>query len=204
LFETGKCSDVTILVDGESIKAHSPILCARSEVFDKLLNGGMRESVSKEIRIEDCNAPTFKALLRFLYSDDFSCMGAMIEEAHDAAARVTCLQNVLAGSHKYALARLQSWCEQKLSEHITVNEVCSILRQAHLYDATQLTTACLRYIRERNREVLITDQFGTLAKDCPEIMLKIDLFKADISEASATPAIEAFRRSSAGKRKRDE
>ena len=44
LLDTGRCSDVTILVGGESIKAHSPILCARSEVFDKLLNGGMRES----------------------------------------------------------------------------------------------------------------------------------------------------------------
>lgn len=44
--EDGKCSDVTFIVRGAPLKAHSPILCSRSGVFDKQLHGGMQESGS--------------------------------------------------------------------------------------------------------------------------------------------------------------
>lgn len=40
--------DVTFVVQGETMKAHSPILCARSEVFEKELTAGLRESTSKD------------------------------------------------------------------------------------------------------------------------------------------------------------
>jgi len=46
LFEEGKCSDVTFVVKSEEIKAHSQILAARSEVFEKQLYGGLQVSVS--------------------------------------------------------------------------------------------------------------------------------------------------------------
>ena len=48
------------------IHAHSQILSARSEVFRKQLTSGMQEEVSKVIRIEDCDAVTFRAFLQFL------------------------------------------------------------------------------------------------------------------------------------------
>jgi len=212
LLDTERSSDVRILVDGETIKAHSLILCSRSKVFDRLLNGGMRESETKEIRIEDCSALTFKALLRFLYTDDFSCMNeAMQKQACDdqssssvsSGHQVTWLQNVLAVSHKYALARLQAWCEQKLCGCIAIKEVCSILCQAHLHEAKQLANACLDFIRDSYVSVIVTEEFGTLAKEWPEVMLKINLFMAGVAEASAASAIEASQRVSS-KRKRGE
>merc|ERR1712007_3714 len=58
LLQESKCCDVTFIVDKESIKAHSQILCARSEVFDRQLNSGMREAASREIVVEDCDVPT--------------------------------------------------------------------------------------------------------------------------------------------------
>lgn len=198
--DTGRCSDVTILVDGETIKAHSLILCSRSDVFDKLLNGGMRESVSKQVQIEDCSALTFKAVLRFLYTDDLACMNEAMDKATQGdQSSATWLQNVLAVSHKYALVRLQAWCEQKLCGCIAINEVCSILCQAHLYDAKQLASACLNFIRENYATVMVTEKFGTLAREWPEVILKINLCTAGVSEARAKPAIEA-----SGKRKRSE
>ena len=44
----GLPGDVTFFVQGETIKAHSPILCARSEVFEKELTAGLKESTSKD------------------------------------------------------------------------------------------------------------------------------------------------------------
>merc|ERR1712232_1213559 len=155
---------------------------------------------------------TFKSLLRFLYTDDFSCMEEAMQNelsADQGSSSTNCqrraawLQSVLAVSHKYAMVRLQAWCEQKLCECIAIKAVCSILCQAHLYQAKQLTNACLSYIKEHYAALIVTEDFGTLAKEWPEVMLKIDLCMAGVSEASAKPAIEASQRASS-KRKRSE
>lgn len=47
MLESGQLSDVTFLVEGHTIRAHSQILSARSEIFSKTLNSGMTESLSK-------------------------------------------------------------------------------------------------------------------------------------------------------------
>jgi speckle-type POZ protein len=212
LLVTGKDTDVKMMVEGETIEAHSLILSSRSEVFDKLLNGGMRESMSKKVLVEDCSALIFKALLSFLYTDDLHCMDEAMQKATsvdqgststETVSRVTWLQSVLAVSHKYELMRLQAWCEQKLCECISNDDACSILCQAHLYEAKQLTNACLDFIREHYAAVIVTEKFGTLGKEWPEVMLKINLCMAGVSETSAKPAIEASQRAS-GKRKRGE
>ena len=52
LLKEGTCSDVRFMVKDEVLPAHSPILCARSEVFSKELVG-MQESISKVSVIED-------------------------------------------------------------------------------------------------------------------------------------------------------
>lgn len=213
LLDSGRSSDVTFVVEGEVIKAHSQILCARSEVLDKILNGSMRESVSREVKVEDCSASTFKAVLRFLYTDDLPCMEeAMLKEtpcgsqgssssSEGIASRASWLQSVLAISHRYTLTRLQAWCEQMLVKHITVGEVCSILCQAHLLQASQLTKMCLDFVQENHAQVIVTDSFGKLATEWPEVMLKINLHLAGIAEESARPAFEASQRA-ARKRKR--
>merc|ERR1712125_21519 len=136
----------------------------------------MGESVTKEIKIEDCSAFTFKALLRFLYTDDFSCTQEAMHKAScgDQSAS-TWLQSLLAVSHKYALPRLQAWCEQKLCEYIAIDEVCSILCQAHLYEAKQLASACLNFVKKHYAAVMVTEKFGTLAREWPDVMLKINL-----------------------------
>merc|ERR1712232_1550674 len=67
-------SDVSFLVNGIRIQAHSLLLRARSAVFDSLLTSGLRESTAREIVIEDCDAVSFKAFLKFLYTDDFECI----------------------------------------------------------------------------------------------------------------------------------
>ena len=41
-------------------------------MFKAQLSGGLREASEKRITIEDVDAVTFKALLKFLYTDDLS------------------------------------------------------------------------------------------------------------------------------------
>ena len=120
--------DVTFFVEGERIRAHACVLCARSEVFARELSGSMREATTREAVIEECDVVTFRALLRFLYSDDLGRVDEWIQQMVSQAAaeggaaaagdddgasaarapsqppqanRIALLQRVLAASHRY-------------------------------------------------------------------------------------------------------
>ena len=107
LWEKGTCSDVEFVVQGYSIQAHSPVLCARSEVFQKQLTVGMQESMSKVVVIEDCDPATFRAFLQFLYTDTFPILTELMAqrlspcEKTEGFSRIARLQALLAVSHKY-------------------------------------------------------------------------------------------------------
>lgn len=47
-----------------SLQVHKIILSARSRVFDRLLNGNMREGSEGRVVIHDIKAPVFRALLQ--------------------------------------------------------------------------------------------------------------------------------------------
>eukprot|EP00440_Ansanella_granifera_P060520 gb/GFBE01065596.1/.p1 GENE.gb/GFBE01065596.1/~~gb/GFBE01065596.1/.p1 ORF type:complete len:512 (+),score=106.56 gb/GFBE01065596.1/:1-1536(+) len=225
LLDTGNFSDVTFFVEEESIKAHASILSARSEVFEKLLAANMKESLSREVVISDCSSVAFRAMLRFLYSDDFSTVQDFLSVqkpdsgagsssssipadaggvgAGTADEQVPLLQSILSVSHKYQVCRLRSWCEKMLCDHISVEKVCSILCQAHLYEAKQLEEACLNFIKDNASKVMVSAGFGQLGKDWPQILLKVSLSLSGISEAQASAAIQA-QQGVGYKRKRDD
>lgn len=195
--EDAKCADISFMVEGQTIKAHSQILAARSEVFDRQLNGSLLESVSKEVLVEDCDVATFKALLKFVYTDDFSFIEEFMRVACAGApgVRTSLLQSLLAVSHKYQLVRLRLWCEQQLCECLDISDVCSLVCHAHLYEAKQLEEVCLLFIKEHVDQVMATSSFGSLAKDWPEVMLKISVFNVGVTPSTACAAMEVVRSS---------
>lgn len=74
LLETKKGTDVNFEVDGEIFAAHKLVLAARSPVFMAQLFGPMKESNTECVKVEDIEAPVFKALLHFIYWDDLPDM----------------------------------------------------------------------------------------------------------------------------------
>ena len=107
LLEQASCSDVEFRLQGEVIRAHSQVLCARSEVLKKQLNSGMQESMSKVIMIEDCPAATFKAFLKFLYTDALPTAEDLAAEPssqalkEDGGRHTSQMEALWAVSHKY-------------------------------------------------------------------------------------------------------
>merc|ERR1712046_84421 len=118
------------------------------------LRGGMQESVSKVIEIKDANFEIFHMLLCFLYTDDLEVISKAVEKkvalqkspaATDTSStgdsdsqvnqHASTLQSILALSHQYQVHRLRLWCEEQLCKHICKDQVCSILCQAHMYEA---------------------------------------------------------------------
>lgn len=231
LFNQGKYTDVTFIVQGERIKAHKLVLCARSEVFDRMFNAGMSESVSREIAIEDCDSTSFTVLLKFLYTDDLNSVEEALEDPASSSTEgssggstgstaatsgfdaMRVLQAVLTVSHKYEVSRLNSWCEQQMCKHITTSNVCDVLCQAHLYDAKRLEAACLAVIGEKRQEVMGSEAFAQLCQR-PEVLLRLSRHLGGVPELPtssgsssvvpvAAPAA-AQQREAPGKRKHED
>ncbi|CAE7284530.1 BPM6 [Symbiodinium sp. CCMP2592] len=202
LLEEGTCSDVRFMVQGEEIQAHSQVLCARSEVFSKQLTGGMQESISKVIVIEDCDVDTFRAFLQFLYTDRLPDDQELLpnpmpsESGNSGCGReLSQIQALLAVSHKYQVKRLQLWCEAKLSNELSTSGVCGILCQAHLLQAKQLEKACLAFIKEHAGQVLILPAYVDLVKSWPKIGMMVSLFSAGVPDAELSAAMDGFDKS---------
>eukprot|EP00747_Dinoflagellata_sp_TGD_P156632 gnl/TRDRNA2_/TRDRNA2_177678_c4_seq9.p1 gnl/TRDRNA2_/TRDRNA2_177678_c4~~gnl/TRDRNA2_/TRDRNA2_177678_c4_seq9.p1 ORF type:complete len:522 (+),score=83.49 gnl/TRDRNA2_/TRDRNA2_177678_c4_seq9:75-1640(+) len=217
LLESGAGSDLTFVVQGERIRAHSAIVSACSDVLQRLLACGMQESISKEITIADCEPQIFRMFLRHLYSDSFTCLESFIagksseqssgdasdsrSAAGEVSTKMSMLQQLLAVSHKYQVTRLQLWCERELCRCITVGEVCTVLCQAHLYEAKKLEKKCLEFIKAHRNDVVKSVEFASLTREWPELCLKIMLHMGDVSDASAATAMDVQR--SLHKRKRE-
>merc|ERR1712176_399436 len=85
------------------------------------------------------------------------------------------------------------WCEQQLCQSLSTSDVCTVLCQAHLYQARQLEEACLHFIQAQKAVVVVTQAFRRLAKEWPEVMLKVNMFFAGVSahETAAAAALDA-------------
>ncbi|CAE7824841.1 BPM2 [Symbiodinium sp. KB8] len=196
LLEEASCSDVDFRLQGEVIHAHSQVLCARSEVLKKQLNSGMRESASKVITIEDCDAATFKAFLNFLYTDKLPTVEDLAEPSsqavkQDSSRCASPMEALWAVSHKYQVERLQRWCEAQLCKQLSAEQVCSVLRQAHVFEAVQLEKACLSYIKDHATEVLKLEAYADLISTWPEVAMKIHLFSTGVPDAEAAAIVRA-------------
>lgn len=207
LLESGANSDVTFIVQGEEIRAHSLILSAFSDVFQAQFTSGMQETASKRVIVEDCKPDIFKAFLRYLYTENFESLENSIQPATTQRAkaernedsgnapeaglddRSALLRQVLALSHKYQETRLQKWSEQELCKHISTADVCHLLCQAHLYEAKLLESKCLDFLAANKNEVAMGASFGSLAQEWPEVMLKITLHLARFSEDASAGAM---------------
>ncbi|CAE7429904.1 BPM2 [Symbiodinium sp. KB8] len=86
-------------------------------VFSKQLTGGMQESVSNVIVIEDCQVATFRAFLQY----------TPLWKKLLGLRQVIGVESLLAASDKYQIKRLRLWCPAKFSEEINASQVCDIL-----------------------------------------------------------------------------
>lgn len=68
LFETEKHADICFDVGGEKIRAHKGILATRSEYFNCMFSSEMEECRTNIVKIDKCEASTFKTTLSLLYS----------------------------------------------------------------------------------------------------------------------------------------
>ncbi|KAL3812714.1 hypothetical protein ACJIZ3_013982 [Penstemon smallii] len=192
LLERKEGSDVSFEVEGEIFYAHKIILSTMSPVFNAQLFGPLKEENTQCIKIEEMQAPIFKALLHFIYCD-------VIPDLDSKCGATVMTQHLLAAADRYGIQTLRSLCELRLCENIDINSVASSLALAEQHGCFQLKSRCLEFIgMPKNLEdVMQTDGFKNLKMSCPAVIN--DLLKSvdqlrDYSFNSNEPDIQELKR----------
>ncbi|KAI3941405.1 hypothetical protein MKW92_022215 [Papaver armeniacum] len=137
-------SDITIQVGNEFFKAHKSILAARSPVFRAMFFGLAGNPDMEIVAIEDVDPFVFKAMLLFLYSDEFP-EARDVTDSDPVCTSTTITPYLLAAADRFDLARLKVMCEARLCKEISKNNVATTLVLADQYQCLQLKTACLNF-----------------------------------------------------------
>uniref|UniRef100_A0ACD5ZX43 Uncharacterized protein n=1 Tax=Avena sativa TaxID=4498 RepID=A0ACD5ZX43_AVESA len=162
-------TDVSFIIDGEIFRVHRAVLAARSPVFRAELFGSMAEATMSSITLQDIMPATFKAMLRFIYTDEFPGEDELVDSSVDT------FQNLLAAADRYALDRLKLMCSQKLWDNVTVDTVATILACAETYNCTKLKDECLNFfaVESNFKKAVFTDGFAMLVQKFPAITAKL-------------------------------
>ncbi|KAL3649088.1 BTB/POZ and MATH domain-containing protein 2 [Castilleja foliolosa] len=185
LLESGKGTDVNFEVDDETFCAHKLVLAARSPVFRAQLYGPMKDQNTRCIKVEDMEAPVFKALLHFIYWDTLPDMEELTG-LNSKWASTLMSQHLLAAADRYGLDRLRLLCEANLCEDVAINTVATTLALAEQHHCFQLKAVCLKFVAlpENLRAVMQTEGFEYLKESCPHVLTELLEYVARITEHS--------------------
>ncbi|KAK3008248.1 hypothetical protein RJ639_015360 [Escallonia herrerae] len=185
LLESVEGTDINLEVDGEIFPAHKLVLAARSPVFRAQLYGPMRDHNTRWIKVEEIEAPVFKALLHFIYWDALPELQELAGLSSKWASALMA-QHLLAAADRYGLERLRSLCEAKLCEDVAINTVATTLALAEQHHCLQMKSVCLKFLAlpENLKAVMQTDGFEYLKESCPSVITELLQCIARISEHS--------------------
>ncbi|KAL9672393.1 hypothetical protein QQ045_028643 [Rhodiola kirilowii] len=183
LLESGKGTDVTFGVDGETFSAHKLVLATRSPVFRAQLFGPMKDHNTQSIQVEDMEASVFKALLHFIYWDSLPNMQELTG-LNSKWASTLMAQHLLAAADRYSLERLRLLCEASLCEDVAINTVATTLALAEQHHCLQLKSVCLQFVAmpENLRAVMQTEGFDYLKQSCPSVLTELLEYVAKVTE----------------------
>ncbi|KAJ1269229.1 hypothetical protein BS78_07G194700 [Paspalum vaginatum] len=175
LLDDADGSDVTFSVAGEEFAAHRAVLAARSPVFRAQLFGAMADASMSCIALQDIHPATFRALLRFVYTDALPGDEELLESSAASAAIVDLLQDLLAAADMYQLDRLKLVCAQKLWERVSAETVATVLGCAEMHNCPELKDICLDFfVEEKNFKVaVLTEGYLRLMQSFPSIIDEI-------------------------------
>ncbi|KAM0871883.1 hypothetical protein ACQ4PT_039108 [Festuca glaucescens] len=162
-------TDVSFIIDGETFPAHRAVLAARSPVFRAELFGSMAEATMSSIKLYDITPATFRAMLRFIYTDE------LLAEDKPEDTSIEMIQNLLAAADLYALDRLKFICAQKLWDKVSADTVATILSCAETYNCHELKNKCIDFfvLEENFKQAVFTDGYAGLVIKFPSVAAEL-------------------------------
>ncbi|KAL1399196.1 hypothetical protein pipiens_002251 [Culex pipiens pipiens] len=125
--------DVTILIDGQRFLAYKGILSARSAVFAAMFKHPMQESTENCIAISDVEPGAFKELLRYIYTDQLTCLETMAQKLYQAA-------------DKYDIQTLKSLCRCHILKKMSSETAADTLVLADMHGDKEMKSHALGFL----------------------------------------------------------
>ncbi|TVU04986.1 hypothetical protein EJB05_48133, partial [Eragrostis curvula] len=171
LLDRGDGSDVSFVIGEETFPAHRAMLAARSPVFRAQLHGSMADATMPCITLHDINAATFKAMLRFIYTDDLPADHEL--NALDSPAEM--LHDLLVVADRYALDRLKLLCASKIWDGVSIDNVGDTLCLAETHNCPELKSRCIDFLGQEGhfQKAALTDGFLELVQKFPSVLAEL-------------------------------
>ncbi|XP_067127903.1 BTB/POZ domain-containing protein 6-like [Centruroides vittatus] len=143
----------------KKVKAHKLILAMRSDVFQAMFYGTMRETRS-DVLVTDIDERIFQIMLKYIYTDQFE---AKLPED---------IISTFYAAHKYHIPPLMNLCRTEIVPKLTGNNVSKIFQVARLLEDEILITKCENIIPQNSKIVLESESFANLLGDDVEYLIK--------------------------------
>lgn len=136
-----------------TIKVHRSILTARSRYFHSLLTGGLAESSTDTITIEDSDYKSFRIMLNYLYTAVLD-----LEDVADVITEVFIL------ACKYGISDLRLQVESIIAYNLSPENAISLLLLADAHQSEGLRQICAHFIAGHYDEVQASEDYAPNAE----------------------------------------
>ena len=153
--------DLAIICENKKIECHKAVLCCVSNVFEAMFSHlETTEAQSSEVKIDDIQADTMKALLDFLYNGE-------VQEWEKINAAL------LRAAHKYNIRELLEYCSEYLKQNVSVENATDVLVSAHLADQKDLFDIVSKFAIENHGKLVNTTSWEEFKKTNPTMAIDI-------------------------------
>ncbi|XP_032458041.1 speckle-type POZ protein B [Nasonia vitripennis] len=152
LINDEKFSDVALVSDGKTVRAHKCILAKRSPVFAAMFGTEMRETIENTVEITDVKYDILVEMIRFVYAEKVNDIDALASELAVAA-------------DKYALDGLKKYCEQTLMKNLCIGNVFARLQLADTLLMDKLKEKAIKLMIENACYICSRPEFDLLSRN---------------------------------------
>ncbi|KAF8767322.1 Protein maternal effect lethal 26 like protein [Argiope bruennichi] len=146
-YQHQELTDIDLVVDDKTIRAHKFVLQARSPVFRNMFEHNLSETTAGTIQIDDIEYTVLQALIWYLYT-------AVVQKLpYDD------LCDLYEAADKYQVSSLQKECAEILKSMLSVDTACRILVLADLHNDSYLRQEAVDYIWSNFAKVKATEEW---------------------------------------------
>ena len=139
LYLNANDSDIVFIIEGERIYAHKFVLILRCQYFRLMFSSGLKESIEKEIQLNETPLSAFKNVLNYIYTGRVKLNDKKIEDI----VEILCL------GHCYELEDLVSHLVSYIESSVSAENIYEVYYIAHLYGFKSLIDVCYNYLLSR-------------------------------------------------------
>lgn len=163
LFNSGKYSDLKIVINDTVFNVHKNIVCSRSSVLEKMIEVDMKEKLLSTINLSDRNPDVVKELLRYVYTQE--CNTKSIE--------------LFQLAHYLDIKDLLIECELHFIQHINFDNIVDLMYIAsnEQYELRALNLGLDTFIKSNQQQLVELDDYVQYLANSIEGSNVLDYYK---------------------------